>query len=212
MNFKREKFKELRLRRSLTQKEVAKACGVTDAMVAKWEKGSNPDPDKIKFITKILACRVSDLFDISDFTEIDVEREQVKREHHGADVYDDIALMESLELELSTLKKSDPDYHDKRMGFEHQIELCKAEIARKEKEAMAGEKNPPAVSIHGNMNAVGNAAMVLPDYNPYTDSPTAIVEAFRRSALDAVMASEKLDAESKIIVYNLIKDLSYKGE
>lgn len=54
------------------------------------------------------------------------------------------------------------------MGVDHQIELCKAEIARKEKEAMAGEKNPPAVSIHGNMNAVGNAAMVLPDYDPYT--------------------------------------------
>ena len=90
------------------------------------------------------------------------------------------------------------------MDFERQIELCKAEIARKEKEAMAGEKNPPAVSILGNMNVVGNAAMVLPDYNPYTDNPIAIVESFR-SALIAEIIMLDIDPIAKDTVLKKIQ-------
>lgn len=212
MNFNREKFKELRLRRSLTQKEVAKACGVSDAMVAKWEKGSIPDPNKIKYITKVLSCRVSELFDISDFEEIDIERERIKQEHHGADVYDDIVLMESLQLELSLLKKSDPDYHDKLMGFEHQIELCKAEIEHKEKAAMNDKNIPSAVSIHGNMNAVGSSSVVFPDVNPYTDKLSS-VELFRNSLIVHLMGLKDVPSDTLFKILVEIKNFqSNKGE
>jgi len=185
MNFNNEKFKELRLRRSLTQETVAKACGVTKQTVAKWEKGTKPDANKIKHITSILLCRVSDLFDISDFDEIDADREQMKREHFGADVYDDISLMEALQVELKDLKRNDPDYHVKQLCFEDQIERCNAEIKRKTEDAKRKNANTPAasVSVNGNGNAVGHSAMVLSDACPYGDKPLSPVELFRGSLI-----------------------------
>ena len=199
MKFDNIKFKELRLRRSLTQESVAKACGVTKQTVAKWEKSTKPDADKIKHITSILSCRVSDLLDISDFDEIDADREQLKREHFGADVYDDVALMESLQVELSDLKRNDPDYRVKRLGFEHQIELCKTEIERKETEAKEKLASASSVSVNGNGNAVGHAAMVLSDSNPYGDEPLSSVELFRGSLIVHLM-DELKDIQQDVLM------------
>lgn len=201
MIFNNEKFRQLRLRRSLTQEKVSKACGVTKQTVAKWEKGTKPDADKIKHITSVLECRVSDLFDISDFDEIDVDREQMKREHFGADVYDDVALMESLQIELASLKKNDPDYRIKVLGFEDQIERCKAEIERKTKEAKEKNGNAlsPSVSVNGNGNAVGHAAMVLSDACQYADEPLSSVELFRGSLIVHLM-DELRDVPSDVLM------------
>ena len=201
MKFDNMKFKELRLRRSLTQESVAKACGVTKQTVAKWEKSTKPDADKIKHITSILSCRVSDLLDISDFDEIDADREQLKREHYGADVWEDVSLMESLQFELATLKKNDPSYRIKVLGLEDQIERCKAEIARKTKEAKEQNGNAlsPSVSVNGNGNAVGHAAMVLSDACPYADEPLSSVELFRSSLIVHLM-DELKDVPSDVLM------------
>ncbi len=212
MIFNNEKFKQLRLRRSLTQEAVSKACGVTKQTIAKWEKGTKPDADKIKHITSVLECRVSDLFDVSDFDEIDADREQMKCEHFGADVYDDVSLMESLQVELATLKKNDPDFRIKVIGFEHQIELCRAEIERKTKEAKTKLESSPAVSVNGNGNAVGHSAMVLSDTCPYGDEPLSAVELFRGSLIIHLMELKDIPQDILMRVLYAVKNFRKSPE
>ena len=56
------KIRELRLKRGLTQEEVAKRLGVTRTSVVFWEQGKQePRANKIKPLAKILRCKVTDL-------------------------------------------------------------------------------------------------------------------------------------------------------
>jgi transcriptional regulator with XRE-family HTH domain len=56
------KIKELRLKRGLTQEEVAKHLGVTRTAVNYWEQEKqSPRSRYIKPLAQILRCKVADL-------------------------------------------------------------------------------------------------------------------------------------------------------
>jgi len=62
MIFNRKKFQELREIRKLTQKQIATACEVSEAIVCNWEKGKyNPRPNKIPKLAAVLGCREDEL-------------------------------------------------------------------------------------------------------------------------------------------------------
>lgn len=55
-------LKELRLKRGLTQKQVADALKVTRPTVVYWEQGkAHPQAKHIKPLARILRCKISDL-------------------------------------------------------------------------------------------------------------------------------------------------------
>ncbi len=56
------KYKELRIKASLTQKNVAETLEIDKSSVAKWESGSSkPKADKLKPIAKLYRCTVEEL-------------------------------------------------------------------------------------------------------------------------------------------------------
>ncbi|PWM77022.1 MAG: hypothetical protein DBY32_09360 [Phascolarctobacterium sp.] len=56
------KIKEMRKKRNLLQKDVAKKLKINRSTVAKWETGcSVPRTDKLKTLAKIFDCSVDDL-------------------------------------------------------------------------------------------------------------------------------------------------------
>ena len=55
-------YKEARVSSGLTQKETAKALGVSRATVAMWEAGkSNPTAEKLPALAKLYGCTVDEL-------------------------------------------------------------------------------------------------------------------------------------------------------
>ncbi len=61
----KNKIREYRMRRDLSQEEVAKVLGVNRTAVAKWETGANkPRLEKIVELAKLLRCTVDDLLGI----------------------------------------------------------------------------------------------------------------------------------------------------
>lgn len=58
----KNRFRELRERRDLSQEEVAKILGVNRTAVVKWETGANkPRLDKVVELAKLFRCTVDDL-------------------------------------------------------------------------------------------------------------------------------------------------------
>ncbi len=58
----KNKIREFRERRDLSQDEVSKILGVNRTAVAKWETGANkPRLDKIVELAKLFRCSVDDL-------------------------------------------------------------------------------------------------------------------------------------------------------
>ena len=58
----KNRIREFRERRDLSQDEVAKVMGVNRTAVVKWETGANkPRLDKIVALAKLLRCSVDDL-------------------------------------------------------------------------------------------------------------------------------------------------------
>ena len=58
----KNRIREFRERRDLSQDEVAKVLGVNRTAVVKWETGANkPRLDKIVDLAKLLRCSVDDL-------------------------------------------------------------------------------------------------------------------------------------------------------
>lgn len=56
------KIKEMRKRRNLLQKDVAKKLKINRSTVAKWETGcSVPRTDKLKILSTIFNCSIDDL-------------------------------------------------------------------------------------------------------------------------------------------------------
>lgn len=60
--------------------------------------------------------------------------------------------------------------------------------------------------VNGNGNAIGNSNIV------FNGKCADAIELFRRAAMDAVMADENIILESKVQVYNILKDLQIKGK
>jgi transcriptional regulator with XRE-family HTH domain len=55
-------FAKYRKRAKLTQAEVARAIGVSDAAVCQWEKGETmPNAARLTQIAKLYKCKVDDL-------------------------------------------------------------------------------------------------------------------------------------------------------
>ena len=58
-----EIFKDLRLKRGLTQKAVAKKVGVTREAVSRWEAGvSSPRAELLPKLAKLLRCKIDKFF------------------------------------------------------------------------------------------------------------------------------------------------------
>lgn len=63
MIFHKENFRRIREKSGLTLKEVADACGVSEATVQKWEKRPHfqPSPRRIPRLAAVLGCTTADL-------------------------------------------------------------------------------------------------------------------------------------------------------
>ena len=58
-----ENLKILRMTRGLTQAEQASEVGVTQSLVAQWERGASmPGAAKLPLLAEILHCTIDDLF------------------------------------------------------------------------------------------------------------------------------------------------------
>lgn len=206
--FNYKKFKTLRTSRGLLQEDIANKCDVTKQVVSKWENGkSNPAARNIKKLCSVLGCRVSELFNMPELFEVEEDRRLINDEHFGADVYDDIRLMESLEVELSMLNTSDPDYTTLRNGFEHQIILCREEIERKTQEAKQQYQFRNSVSANGNSNTVEKYARSLTaDANPYGDNSLTPVESFRNSLIMHFLGLDDIPEDIRIRIMQEIKE------
>lgn len=57
-----KRIKKIRMKRGLTQDALAKKLKVTRAVVSAWETGKAvPRCDKLKPLTKVLQCNITDL-------------------------------------------------------------------------------------------------------------------------------------------------------
>lgn len=58
-----ENLKLLRIARGLTQAELANEVGVTQSLVAQWERGASlPGAAKLPLLAGVLHCTIDDLF------------------------------------------------------------------------------------------------------------------------------------------------------
>lgn len=56
-------LKELRQRKGMTQADLARIVGVTQSLVAQWERGASmPSAAKLPEIAKALDCTIDELF------------------------------------------------------------------------------------------------------------------------------------------------------
>ena len=63
MNF----IKKCRVNKEMTQATMADACGVTQATVAMWEKGTCfPRAEKLGIVAKVLGCKPEDLLRMAE--------------------------------------------------------------------------------------------------------------------------------------------------
>lgn len=110
---------------------------------------------------------------------------------------------EGNKAELGRRMGIDPSYISKYLSG--QVTAVQHEVWDKICRYIPELDNRPVVvsgGINGNGNAVGHSNVVV------GGRCADVVEAFRRSALDAVMSSEfELEADAKIKIYNLIKSL-----
>ena len=62
------RLKQIRLKRGLTQCDIAKAAGVKQPSVVSWENGSHlPSPRRTGALLKVLDCTFEELFEEEDF-------------------------------------------------------------------------------------------------------------------------------------------------
>ena len=53
-----------RKKKNMTQAELARLMGVSQANISQWEKGKAlPQTDKLPLLSKILECSIDDLFE-----------------------------------------------------------------------------------------------------------------------------------------------------
>ena len=58
------KIEEMRLKKGITQEELAEELSVDRSTIAKWETGAaNPRTDKIPTLAKVLGCEIKELFE-----------------------------------------------------------------------------------------------------------------------------------------------------
>lgn len=62
-----ENLKRLRCSRQLTQAELAQEVGVTQSLVAQWERGASmPSAARLPILANVLHCKIDDLFADAD--------------------------------------------------------------------------------------------------------------------------------------------------
>jgi len=60
----KNKFRELRLNRGLTQKDIADALSISQVSVWQWEAGESlPKADKLPAIAELFGCTIEELFE-----------------------------------------------------------------------------------------------------------------------------------------------------
>ena len=115
MIFFRNKFKSLRESFGLTQQDVADVAGVSEAAVSGWENGTNsPRPARIKKLAALLRCQESDLARYGGPLEkaldsMNEREEQIRAMLFGADVADEIGLIERALDSRSRISPRDPN-------------------------------------------------------------------------------------------------------
>lgn len=116
MIFYKDKFKQIRESRGLTLNQIAIACGVKEATVQRWEKHPTlkPRPAKIPKLAAILRCQESDLARYGGPLEKSLDAlnerdEQIREMLFGADVADEIGLIERALDSRSRISSRDPN-------------------------------------------------------------------------------------------------------
>ena len=62
-----ENLKRLRCSRQLTQAELAQEVGVTQSLVAQWERGASmPSAARLPILAYVMHCKIDDLFATAD--------------------------------------------------------------------------------------------------------------------------------------------------
>lgn len=118
MIFNKIKFQELRESSKLSLDDVAKACGVSKPTVQRWEKKPNfqPLPKKIPLICKALHCQESDIVKYGPMEKaldsLNERHEQIQNMLFGADVGDEIDMIERALDSRDRISSSDPDYEN----------------------------------------------------------------------------------------------------
>lgn len=70
-----QKLKEMRKFRGLTQQELAEKAGVTKQIISNSEREyTMPNSERISMIAKALNCKVDDLLDDIDDSQVDYEK------------------------------------------------------------------------------------------------------------------------------------------
>ena len=118
MIFFKTKLKEIRESRGLTLSQVANACNVSQSMVSRWEKEgkSCPLPAKIPKLAALLHCSESDLAQFGPMEKaldsLNERHEQIQNMFFGADVGDEIDMIERALDSRDRISSSDPDYEN----------------------------------------------------------------------------------------------------
>ena len=119
MIFHKQKFKKIRENRGLTLKQISIACDVTEATVQRWEKHPTlkPRPAKIPKLAAFLGCDQLDLVQYGDPMEkaldsLNERHEQIQNMLFGADVGDEIDMIERALDSRDRISSSDPDYEN----------------------------------------------------------------------------------------------------
>ena len=77
-----EKIAELRKRKNITQEELARALGVTNQAVSKWESGRGyPNIDSLKAISKCFSVSLDELLSSDAILTIAEEESKEKEDH-----------------------------------------------------------------------------------------------------------------------------------
>ncbi|MBQ8292258.1 MAG: helix-turn-helix transcriptional regulator [Bacilli bacterium] len=72
------RIKELRVKKKITQEELAKALQVSTQAVSKWENGGSPDLELVPLIATYFKVTTDYLFDIKESDIVDIEKKLAK--------------------------------------------------------------------------------------------------------------------------------------
>lgn len=186
-----DKILNMIIQKGYTINAFATKFEFTQQSLSAWLKGEyNPKPASVRRLAKALDCEITDIAEYSGnlekvFDEIDADREKYNSMFFGADIYDNVKDIEN-QLEVKKeLSPSSPEYKE-----------CNQRIT-------------------GNLMSMWQKATKKLNVE---DAPVSYIVAIEEALFkyqtqikDAVMVSDKIDADVKIKVYNIIKDLSWKS-
>ena len=118
MIFFKTKFHQLREARGLTLNNIARECKCSKQTVQKWEKHPTlkPRPAKIPVLAKLLHCSENELAQYGPFEKaldsLNERHEQIQNMLFGADVGDEIDMIERALDSRDRISSSDPDYEN----------------------------------------------------------------------------------------------------